>query len=127
LPSSASWAVSSSRGLHIAGSRFPRYISANISIHESVSERPSVCGHLPLVGQALLDVRPDPRRSAGSTLADSTAVRNGVGEPAFTAPLRRRSVLWLSSQRKVAGMDGNRTHPGRLSSAPQTVLKTAGL
>ncbi len=25
-----------------------------------------------------------------------------------------------------AGMDGNRTHPGRLSSAPQTVLKTAG-
>jgi hypothetical protein len=27
----------------------------------------------------------------------------------------------------VAGMDGNRTHPGRLSSAPQTVLKTAGL
>src|SRR5216684_1236917 len=28
---------------------------------------------------------------------------------------------------EVAGMDGNRTHPGRLSSAPQTVLKTAGL
>src|SRR5713226_2742287 len=28
---------------------------------------------------------------------------------------------------KLAGMDGNRTHPGRLSSAPQTVLKTAGL
>jgi hypothetical protein len=27
----------------------------------------------------------------------------------------------------VAGMDGNRTHPGRLNSAPQTVLKTAGL
>src|SRR6266481_1826797 len=27
---------------------------------------------------------------------------------------------------KLAGMDGNRTHPGRLSSAPQTVLKTAG-
>ena len=27
----------------------------------------------------------------------------------------------------VAGMEGNRTHPGRLSSAPQTVLKTAGL
>ncbi len=24
-------------------------------------------------------------------------------------------------------MAGNRTHPGRLSSAPQTVLKTAGL
>ncbi len=23
-------------------------------------------------------------------------------------------------------MDGNRTHPGRLSSAPQTVLKTGG-
>jgi hypothetical protein len=28
---------------------------------------------------------------------------------------------------EVAGMDGNRTHPGRLSSAPRTVLKTAGL
>ena len=27
----------------------------------------------------------------------------------------------------MAGMDGNRTHPGRLSSAPQTVLKTAFL
>ena len=27
----------------------------------------------------------------------------------------------------MAGMDGNRTHPGRPSSAPQTVLKTAGL
>jgi hypothetical protein len=34
----------------------------------------------------------------------------------------RRAVL----NSKVAGMDGNRTHPGRLSSAPQTVLKTAG-
>ncbi len=27
----------------------------------------------------------------------------------------------------LAGMDGNQTHPGRLISAPQTVLKTAGL
>src|SRR5262245_44212871 len=26
----------------------------------------------------------------------------------------------------VAGMDGNRTHLGRVSTAPQTVLKTAG-
>ena len=25
------------------------------------------------------------------------------------------------------GMDRNRTHPGRLNSAPQTVLKTTGL
>src|SRR5258708_7526560 len=33
---------------------------------------------------------------------------------------------WLSSPGNLAGMDGNRTHPGRLSSAPQTVLKTAG-
>src|SRR5205807_3607700 len=32
---------------------------------------------------------------------------------------------WLSFQAKLAGMDENRTHPGRLSSAPQTVLKTA--
>ncbi len=31
---------------------------------------------------------------------------------------------WLSQERKLAGMDGNRTHPGRLNSAPQTVLKT---
>ena len=31
------------------------------------------------------------------------------------------------NRRKLAGMDGNRTHPGRLNSAPQTVLKTAGL
>ena len=28
---------------------------------------------------------------------------------------------------ELGGMDGNRTHPGRLSSAPQTVLRTAGL
>jgi hypothetical protein len=34
---------------------------------------------------------------------------------------------WLSRTRNRAGMDGNRTHPGRLSSAPQTVLKTACL
>ncbi len=26
----------------------------------------------------------------------------------------------------LAGMDGNRTHPGRVIGAPQTVLKTAG-
>ena len=31
---------------------------------------------------------------------------------------------WLSSSRDLAGMDENRTHPGRLNSAPQTVLKT---
>jgi hypothetical protein len=37
------------------------------------------------------------------------------------------AVIRLSSRCDVAGMDGNRTHPGRLSSAPQTVLKTAGL
>ena len=34
---------------------------------------------------------------------------------------------WLSQPRNSAGMDGNRTHPGRLSSAPQTVLNTAFL
>jgi hypothetical protein len=43
----------------------------------------------------------------------------------------RSPLLWLSSwvsQRpNLAGMDGNRTQPGRLNSAPQTVLKTAGL
>ena len=35
--------------------------------------------------------------------------------------------FWLSLRRTLAGMDGNRTHPGRLNSAPQTVLKTASL
>jgi hypothetical protein len=34
---------------------------------------------------------------------------------------------WLSQRPNLAGMDGNRTHPGRLNSAPQTVLKTVGL
>ena len=29
-----------------------------------------------------------------------------------------------ASPQTMAGMDGNRTHPGRLNSAPQTVLKT---
>jgi hypothetical protein len=29
--------------------------------------------------------------------------------------------------RMTCGMDGNRTHPGRLNSAPQTVLKTVSL
>ena len=33
---------------------------------------------------------------------------------------------WLSSAAEMAGMDGNRTHPGRVIGAPQTVLKTAG-
>jgi len=37
------------------------------------------------------------------------------------------AVILLSQPQNLAGMDGNRTHPGRLSSAPQTVLKTAGL
>ena len=32
----------------------------------------------------------------------------------------------VSFRQELAGMDENRTHPGRLSSAPQTVLKTAG-
>jgi hypothetical protein len=44
---------------------------------------------------------------------------------------QRSPALWLSSwlsrRRNLAGMDGNRTHPGRLNSAPQTVLKTAFL
>src|SRR5579859_2227072 len=36
------------------------------------------------------------------------------------------TYLGRGLQESLAGMDGNRTHPGRLSSAPQTVLKTAG-
>ncbi len=34
--------------------------------------------------------------------------------------------MLLSPARDLAGMDGNRTHPGRVIGAPQTVLKTAG-
>src|SRR5438876_4583511 len=48
---------------------------------------------------------------------------------AFAAMRERPPVwlsYWLSFRQYVAGMDGNRTHPGRLNSAPQTVLKTAG-
>src|SRR6266567_6639343 len=51
--------------------------------------------------------------------------------PQRIADMYRSSLLWLSSwlssARHLAGMDGNRTHPGPLSSAPRTVLKTAGL
>ena len=35
------------------------------------------------------------------------------------------AVIAGKTWRNLAGMDGNRTHPGRLNSAPQTVLKTA--
>src|SRR5579872_4314568 len=38
-----------------------------------------------------------------------------------------RPLLRLSSRPTLAGMDGNRTHAGRVIGAPQTVLKTAGL
>jgi hypothetical protein len=51
--------------------------------------------------------------------------------PLSIARIRVRPLLWLSSWLSrppiLAGMDENRTHPGRLNSAPQTVLKTAGL
>ena len=62
---------------------------------------------------------------------DSVYPYDRTSRPTLSGKVRRRPPLWLStwlsSPRKVAGMDGNRTHPGRLSSAPQTVLKTAGL
>src|SRR3989441_13193160 len=35
------------------------------------------------------------------------------------------TVILVVTPPELAGMDGNRTHPGRLNSAPQTVLKTA--
>ncbi len=47
--------------------------------------------------------------------------------PLQPAKARGRSLRWLSRALKLAGMDGSRTHPGRLNSAPQTVLKTAEL
>ena len=59
-----------------------------------------------------------------------TPKRGPIRPPRF-ANVRWSPLLWLSSWLsrlpKLAGMDGNRTHPGRLSSAPQTVLKTAEL
>src|SRR5207248_9521797 len=55
--------------------------------------------------------------------------RTSCDDPPPSVSACRRPLLWLSawlSQRpNLAGMDGNRTHPGRLNSAPQTVLKTA--
>jgi hypothetical protein len=55
-------------------------------------------------------------------------VKAGVeakGRP--TMPVSLFSTLrHLARVRKLAGMDGNRTHLGPLSRAPQTVLKTAG-
>ena len=36
-------------------------------------------------------------------------------------------ITWAVRRPKLAGMDENRTHPGRLNSAPQTVLKTVFL
>src|SRR6266481_8820895 len=60
-------------------------------------------------------------RSASAALLTAASVRRDP--PTFTGV--RCCGCRLGA--KVAGMDGNRTHPGRLSSAPQTVLKTAGL
>jgi len=69
------------------------------------------------------------------TLADRS--RNSLeGFPPGRSPLQPAKVrirslqlpaYWLPRVGNLAGMDGNRTHPGRLNSAPQTVLKTAGL
>src|SRR6266446_5917342 len=59
-------------------------------------------------------------RSASAALLTAASVRRDT--PTFTGV--RGCGCRLGA--KVAGMDGNRTHPGRLSSAPQTVLKTAG-
>jgi len=53
-----------------------------------------------------------PTRKTGATLTK-------LGQECQRAPSRH--------QAKLAGMDGNRSHPGRLSSAPQTVLKTHGV
>src|SRR5229473_8183501 len=73
-----------------------------------------------------------PRRFRGGfgdlrrRLAHSQAIRTPVSTQARLYPLLWLS-FWLSFRQNLAGMDGNRTHPGRLSSAPQTVLKTAGV
>jgi hypothetical protein len=62
---------------------------------------------------------------------DRSALREILRSLGGIAGVRLNPLLWLStwlsSQPKLAGMDGNRTHPGRLNSAPQTVLKTAFL
>src|SRR5581483_9644095 len=43
------------------------------------------------------------------------------------APTESSRKIGAPRGRPLAGMDGNRTHPGRVIGAPQTVLKTAGL
>ena len=86
----------------------------------STSESPARAGSVNVFAVTLAD------RSRNS-LEGSTPGRS----PLQPAKVRSRSLRWPSSWLprvgKLAGMDGNRTHPGRLSSAPQTVLKTAGL
>jgi hypothetical protein len=64
---------------------------------------------------------------------ESTLVRAKPAEacPRSSGEVHKSLLLrlssWLSFDQDLAGMDGNRTHPGRLSSAPHTVLKTAFL
>ena len=58
-----------------------------------------------------------------------SAMLAGIRPSCATVCLRLPLWLssWLSWRQNLAGMDENRTHPGRLNSAPQTVLKTAFL
>ena len=76
-------------------------------------------GAIPLAGGG---VRPGGESSVGLRSESNLC-------PAASAEVHDDSLLWLSCwlslRPNLAGMDGNRTHPGRLSSAPQTVLKTA--
>jgi len=76
-----------------------------------------------------------PRTHRREVRANSVVDARRAWRPAITSAvsvgnhLRLEAVAVLLAVRllKLAGMDGNRTHPGRLSSAPQTVLKTAFL
>jgi len=58
-------------------------------------------------------------------LTSGAPISEGLGGLRQDRP--RGLSSWLSFHRIVAGIYENRTHPGRLNSTPQTVLKTAGL
>jgi len=69
------------------------------------------------------------RRRVTQPIDNALVSRHYPERPLASASVHGSTPLWLSSwlssSADLAGMDGNRTHPGRLNSAPQTVLKTA--
>ena len=124
-PSTTPWFVLGHEGLENAA---PLLRQQHLALPNSASPRPHWAPYR----------APSGPYKSGVTFAGcrkSTAFGQPAGwhvrRPRKYARLRQCLPLWLSCwlsrPRNLAGMDGNRTHPGRLSSAPQTVLKTAGL